>query len=96
MRLTMTSTAIGSSIFSVMRKEEYFDNADCTGALVGTGSYGQLDETVTYTATLANASVKLPTGETIVADVDPATSVLAVASFDITGSGVKSTSVLGT
>lgn len=96
MRVTMTSTAIGSTTFSVMRKEEYFDNPDCTGALVATGSYGQLDETVQYTATLANASVKLPTGATVVASVDPATSVLAVASFTFTGSSVKSTYVQGT
>ncbi|WP_293603794.1 hypothetical protein [Polaromonas sp. UBA4122] len=95
MRLTMTSTATSSTIFSVMRKEEYFDNPDCTGALVATGSFGQLDETVQYTATLANASVTLLTGETVVANVDPATSVLAVAPFTITGSGVKSTYVQG-
>jgi hypothetical protein len=88
MRLTMTATAISSTIFSVMRKEEYFDNADCTGALVATGSFGQPDETAQYTATLANASVKLLTGETVVANVEPATSVLAVARFTFTGSGV--------
>ncbi|MEO6320314.1 MAG: hypothetical protein ABIR56_06620, partial [Polaromonas sp.] len=96
MRVTMTSTAIGSTTFSVMRKEEYFDNADCTGALVATGSYGQLDETVQYSATLANASVKLLTGDTVVASVDPAPSVLAVAPFTFTGSRVKSTYVQGT
>lgn len=96
MRLTMTSTATGSTTFSVMKKEDYFDNADCTGALVATGSFGEPDETVQYTATLENASVKLLTGETVVANVDPATSVLAVATFTVTGSGVKSTTLVGT
>jgi len=79
-----------------MKKEDYFDNADCTGALVATGSFGEPDETVQYTATLTNASVNLLTGETVVANVDPATSVLAVATFTVTGSGVKSTTLVGT
>lgn len=92
MRLTRTSTATSGTTFSVTTKEEYFDNADCTGALVATGSFGQPDETVQYTATLANASVKMLTGETIVSDVDPAISVSAVAPYTFTGSGVTSTS----
>lgn len=94
--MTMTSTATGSTTFSVMKKEEHFDNADCTGALVATGSFGQPDETVQYSATLADASVKLLTGAIINANVDPATSVLAVATFTVTGSGVKSTTLVGT
>jgi len=96
MQLTRTATATSGTTFSVTTKEEYFDNADCTGALVATGSFGQPDEAVQYTATLANASVKMPTGETIVSDVDPATSVLAVAPFTFTGSGVTSTYAFGT
>lgn len=96
MRLTKTSTATGGTTFSVMTKEEYFDNADCTGALVATSGVGQSDEAVQYSATLVNASVTLLTGETIVADVDPATSVSAVAPFTFTGSHVTSTYALGT
>lgn len=96
MRLTKTSTATGGTTFSVTTKEEYFDNADCTGALVATGGYGQPDEAVQYSATLVNASVTLLTGETIVSNVDPATSVLAVAPYTFTGSHVTSTYALGT
>lgn len=95
-RLTKTSTATGGTTFSVTTKEEYFDNADCTGALVATGGYGQPDESVQYSATLVNASVTLLTGETIVSNVDPATSVLAVAPYTFTGSHVTSTYALGT
>lgn len=90
MRLTKTSTATSGTTFSVVTKEEYFEKADCTGALVATGSYGRADEDVQYSPTLAGASVTLPT-ETIVSNVDPATSVLAVAPFIFTGSGVTST-----
>lgn len=95
MRLTKTSTATSSTTFSVITKEEYFDNPDCTGALVATGSYGQPEETVQYAATLANASVTLLTGETVVSDIDPATSVLVVAPFSFTGSGVTSSVTFG-
>ncbi|MEO8118798.1 MAG: hypothetical protein ABI606_05695 [Rhodoferax sp.] len=96
MRLTKTATATSGTTFSVSTKEEYFDNADCTGALVATGSFSQPDEAVQYSATLVNASVTLLTGETIVSNVDPATSVLAVAPFTFTGSHVTSTYALGT
>lgn len=96
MRLTKTFTATGGTTFTVMTVEEYFDNADCTGAVVATGSFGQPEEAVQYSATLANASVTLLTGETLVSDVDPATSVLVVAPFTFTGSHVTSTSALGT
>ncbi|WPC66260.1 vacuolating cyotoxin family protein [Rhodoferax ferrireducens] len=95
MRFTKTFIATGSNTFSVATKEEYFDNADCTGAVVATGSYGVPDENVQYAPALT-ASVTLLTGENITADVNPATSVYAVATFSITGSGVKSTELIGT
>jgi len=96
LRFTKTFIATGSTTFSVATKEEYFDNADCTGALVATGSYNVPDENVQYAANLANASVTLLTGVNITADVNPATSVFAVATFDINGSGVTFKSLVGT
>ena len=95
MRFTKTLIATGSATFSVATKEEYFDNADCTGAVVATGSYGVPDENVQYAPALA-ASVTLLTGENITADVNPATSVYAEATFSITGSGVKFPQFVGT
>lgn len=94
-RFTKTFKATGSTTFSVATQEDFFDNADCTGALVATGGYGPLpDENVQYAAPLPNASVTLLTGVDITTpDVDPATSVYAAgATFTITGS-VKSTEV---
>src|SRR5450830_1128701 len=95
LRFTKTFIATGSTTFSVASKEEYFGYADCTGAVVATGSYGVPDENVQY-ATALPASVTLLTGENITTDVDPATSVFAVATFDINGSGVTSKSLVGT
>ena len=97
MRLIMTATATGTNTFSVTRNEEHFANVDCTGAIVANGNYGVTDETVQYTAPLENASVQMLTGTTIVANVDPGSSVLANATFNFTGSGVLTTEfALGT
>lgn len=97
MRLTMTATATETNAFSVTRNEEHFANADCTGAIVANGNYGVPDETVQYTAPLENVSVQMLTGTTIVANVDPGTSVLADARFTFTGTGVLTTEfALGT
>lgn len=96
MRLTKTFNATGSNTFSVATKEEYFDNADCTGALVATGSYGVPDENVHYETAL-EVSVTLLTGVNITAEVNRATSVYAAgATFTITGSGVKFPQFVGT
>jgi hypothetical protein len=95
LRFTKTFTATGSTTFSVATKEEYFDYADCTGAVVATGSYGVPDENVQYAPAVA-ASVTLPAGENITDYVNPATSVYAVATFGITGSGVKFPQFVGT
>lgn len=96
LRFTKTFIATGSATFSVATKEEYFDNADCTGAVVATGSYGVPDENVDY-ETASAASVTLPTGENITADVNRASSVYAAgATYSITGSGVKSTELVDT
>ena len=89
MRVTKTSKATGATTFSAVTKKDYFDNADCTGALVATGSYGVADESVEYLETLPNASVTLENSETVSsAEVDPAISILATAQPTFTGSGV--------
>lgn len=97
-RLKMTATATSSDTFSVSRNEEHFANANCTGAIVANGNYGVPDETVQYTAPLENVSVQLLTGATIVTNVDPGSSVSAIARFiftDSDGSVIPSVFVLG-
>lgn len=91
MRRTTTLVATSVNVFTVTPQENLFANADCTGALVATGSFGKAQETVQYRATLPDASVKLPDGTMIQASVDPATSTLSIAPFTFSGSGVRST-----
>lgn len=90
MHRTTTLVAISANVFTVTPQENHFANADCTGALVATGSfdYGKPQETVQYRATLSNVSVNLLDGTTILADVDPATSTRSIAPFVFSGSGV--------
>lgn len=87
-QLTMITKATGSNSFTVTRNQEHFANADCTGAIVAIGNYGVPDETVQYTAPIENASVLMLTGATVVANVDPGSSVLGSARFIYTGNGV--------
>lgn len=96
MRLTRTATATSGTTFSVATKEEFFDNVACAGTPVATGVYALPDETVTYAATVPGASVTLESGAIVVADVDPANSVLAIARYILTGSGASSQYALGT
>lgn len=93
MRSTMTATAQGNATLTLVTVEEYFDNADCTVPVVATGIYGlpnETNETVHYTSTLANATVRLEDGQTLVADVDPGSSQVATLDFNFSGSGVLS------
>lgn len=90
-RRTTTLVATSANVFTVTPQENLFANADCTGAMVATGSFGKPQETVQYRATLPDASVKLPDGTIIKGSVDPATSTLTIAPFTFSGSGVKRT-----
>ncbi len=95
-RFTKNLMATDSNNFSVVTETNYYDNADCTGAVVATGRYNVPNENVHY-ETAMEASITLPTGETVKADVNRATSVyVAGATYSITGSGVKVTELVGT
>lgn len=91
MRRTTTLVATSANVFTVTPQENLFANADCTGAIVATGSFGKAQETVQYRASLPDVSVKLLDGTIIQTSVDPATSTLSIASFTFTGSGVRRT-----
>lgn len=96
MKRTTTLVATGAREFTVTPKEELFANADCSGAVVATGSFGKPRETVQYQTVPVDASITLANGEVITASIDLGTSVQSVASFVFTGSGVSSTSYVGT
>lgn len=85
---TTAMVATGANVFTVTPLEKFFAYANCTGDVVATGSYGGPQETVTYGAPL-DATVTLKDLTSKVASVDPATSILSVASYTFTGSGVQ-------
>lgn len=91
MRRTATLVATGARVFTVTPQDQLFAYADCTGAVVATGSFGTLQETVQYQSIAPNASVTLSNGNVITASVDLGTSVQSVATFVYTGSGVTNT-----
>lgn len=91
MKRTATLVATGARVFTVTPQEQLFAYADCTGAVVATGSFGTFQETVQYQEIQPNASITLSNGEVITASVDLGTSVQSVATFVYTGSGVTNT-----
>jgi hypothetical protein len=76
-------------------KTEYFANADCTGAVVATGTYRQPSIVMQYTGTVKEASVKLRNGETVTTSVDQGTTTATSEAIAFTGSGVTSSVVGG-
>ena len=88
MRLTMTATATGKDSFSITRNEDFFANADCTGAIVAVGNYGVPDEAVTYTEPLNDVSILMPDGSIVRATVDPGIATSPIAQYTFTGPGV--------
>lgn len=91
---TLAASNSGTTLSNTF-KVEYFANADCTGAVVATGTYGKPMLTMQHIETVAAATSKLLTGETVTAAVDRVTVTAAVATFSYTGSGVTSTYVSG-
>lgn len=95
-RDTMTlSSSNGGATLSFTIKTEYFANADCTGAVVATGTYKQPSIVMQYTGSIKDASVKLRNGETVTQAVDQGTTTASGESITFTGSGVTSSTVGG-
>ncbi len=89
MKLKTVLVATGATTFNVTIREDYYAYADCTGAVVATGSYGVPSEAVTYVEAPVNAPVMLLDNSTIQTDVNLATSIISNATFTLTGTGVK-------
>lgn len=79
-------------VFTASPRKDYFENADCTGAIVAVGSYDTYREKVTVAENLQAASVVLVSGSASVArDVNPAVSIVSTTSyklFNVSGNGV--------
>ncbi len=94
---TTISSSNNGAALAVTFKDEFFDKTGCTGAVVATGTYGppQPPMTVSYKETVANASVKLLTGQTIQATVDRISAVGSGASMTYAGTGVTGPTIVG-
>jgi hypothetical protein len=90
----MTSSNNGSSL-THNSKDEYFANADCTGAIVATGTYESPPYIIQSIETVTNATVRMLTGGIISATVDRVTSTNTGSSIKYVGSGVTSSTVIG-
>lgn len=94
-----TYTLVASSNatqLSILDQSDYYANDDCSGAVVATGVYSQPIAKLLYSSTVANATIKLQSGETVSDTVDRGTgtgSDAALLSFS--GSGVTSSVVNG-
>jgi hypothetical protein len=91
------ATSSNATQLSILDQSDYYANDDCTGAVVATGTYSQAIAKLLYASTLANATVKLQSGENISDTVDRGTSngSASDALLSFTGSGVTSTVVNG-
>lgn len=91
---TLAATSGGTSL-SVTQKTEFFENTNCTGAVVATGTYAQPFLVAQHVRTEPNASVKMLTGETVTASIDVANATASGGAITFVGSAVSSSVVNG-
>ncbi len=91
---TLTSSN-NATLLSIVDQSNYYDNDDCTGAVVATGVFSQPIATLLYASTLSNATIKLQSGDNISDTVDRGTGSGSDAQVSFSGSGVTSSVVNG-
>ncbi|MBC3918110.1 hypothetical protein H8L32_11530 [Undibacterium sp. CY18W] len=91
---TITATSGGSAL-SMAQKIEYYENLNCTGAIVATGTYTSPILVAQHVRTEANATVKMLTGETVASSVDVVNATANGAVVNFVGSAVSSSVVNG-
>ncbi|MFZ6719664.1 hypothetical protein [Undibacterium sp. Ji49W] len=91
---TITATSGGSAL-SMAQKIEYYENLNCTGAIVATGTYTSPILVAQHVRTEANATVKMLTGETVASSVDVVNATANGAVINFVGSAVSSSVVNG-
>ncbi|MFZ6876062.1 hypothetical protein ACO0LF_28705 [Undibacterium sp. Di27W] len=92
---TTISATSGGTALSVSQKMEYYENANCTGAIVATGTYASPFLVAQHVRTEANASVKMLTGETVASSVDVVNATASGGAINFVGSAVSSSVVNG-
>jgi hypothetical protein len=93
--VTVAITAASATTVTLSDRIEYFDNADCSGALVATGVYSAPIATLQYVATENNAIVHLQSGLSLTGAVDRGTAAASDATVSFSGSGVSSSVLNG-
>ncbi len=84
---TLTSSS-NATVLSIADQSDYYANDDCTGAVVATGVYSQPIAKLLYSSTLANATIKLQSGDSVTDTVDRGTGTGLDAVLSFSGSGV--------
>jgi hypothetical protein len=90
---TLVASNSGTTLSNTYRNE-FFENAGCTGAVVATGTYSAPMVTMQYIETVPSASIKRLAGTTVTSSIDRVTAS-STAGYYLTyiGSGVTSSSV---
>jgi hypothetical protein len=92
-RATFTLNADGSLSTEII--ETYYANADCTGAVVGTGTFSQPSITIRYVDSAGQVTIKMADGTSISSPVDRISASSVAQSVTFTGTGVTATTVNG-
>jgi hypothetical protein len=88
--LVIARPAGTADAITVGNKTDYYANADCTGAIVGTVTQSA-DATATYTGTVDATIAPTPGAAAISVKVDKLTASLPAHTLSVTGSGVTHT-----
>ncbi len=91
---TITQT-VGSNTLDINAKAEVYENADCTGSVRTTATYSQIRGTFKFINSVESASVKLLSGETVVALVDRIDITTNANTLIVTGAGAPENIVDG-
>lgn len=93
--ITVATLTASATTATLSDRIDYFDNEDCTGALVATGVYSKPIATLQYVTTENNATVHLQSGQSLVGAVDRGAATASDATVSFSGSGVSSSVVNG-
>lgn len=93
--ITVATLTASATTATLSDRIDYYDNADCSGALVATGVYSKPIATLQYVTTENNATVHLQSGQSLTGVVDRGTATASDATVSFSGTGVSSSVVNG-
>lgn len=93
--ITVATLTASATTATLSDRIDYFENEDCSGALVATGVFSKPIATLQYVTTENSATVHLQSGQSLTGAVDRGTATASDATVSFTGSGVSSSVVNG-